>query len=117
MGDTEFDAIYASELADAVDSLHDGGAQLVLLMTPVPPSPRLPPAERLIRWTQIDAHRRIVDDVARRSGVAVVDLTAWAEQFGDDDYLRLFPDGVHASQEAADRIWREILEPAIPSIR
>ena len=117
LGDDDFDLAYEAELNAAVDALLDGGASTVLLLTPVPPSPDLPVGEQVIRRAQTDRYRQLVGEVASRPGVEVVDLMSWVDKMGPERHRELFPDGVHASQEAAELIWREILAPAIPPIR
>jgi peptidoglycan/LPS O-acetylase OafA/YrhL len=120
VGQPAFDALVLDHLRTMRERFRAAGIEQVQLATT--PTVRPGRGERIWEARRLDAShpgrvaafnellRSFADD---HDDVAVVEYGAWMDAFADDELRQLVPDGVHPTQESAERIWDEYLGDAV----
>jgi peptidoglycan/LPS O-acetylase OafA/YrhL len=119
IGDPVFDAHLTDRLVTAMSSLRDRGATVVLTTTPVVGT-GADGRVHLERNLGPDHPARVAayNDLLRRvaaetEGVELVEYGAWVDALTPEQRAVAMPDGIHPTRETADRLWLELLGPAV----
>jgi peptidoglycan/LPS O-acetylase OafA/YrhL len=120
VGDPRFDALIEANLARARAGFARAGVEQVqLATTPVVREGRGGRVwnERGLDDSHPDRVRRFNSLLQRfadrHDDVAVVDYAGWVASLDVEELRELFPDGVHATESSAPRIWEEFLAGAV----
>jgi peptidoglycan/LPS O-acetylase OafA/YrhL len=122
IGDPVYDDFLRNEMIEAIDVLSADGATVVWLTAPLI-NPGVDGDAISLRGDAADPSRMIrlneliAEAVAQRPDQAVVvDLAAHVYDLGEDEDIRLRPDGVHFSIEAAAEVTYDWLGPTLLEI-
>jgi hypothetical protein len=98
-------------MGGAVDVFHQAGVANVVFVTAILPPPEAAGPEQRQR---AERYNELVAELAAdRADVKVIDFGHWTDTMTPDEFGRLFPDGVHASDATAAEVWTTFLGPEL----
>lgn len=116
-GDPEFDDAVRAEIIESVEQFRELGIDTVYATNHVSPLRSFDTETYALRQVRIEAYEVVIRQLEAEGYLRVIDVWSYTARLDDAEYLRMFEDGIHPNLEGAQRLWVDVLGPAISGRR